>query len=203
MAKSAKQQRRTREDLLEAAGRLLREVGYGAMSTRRVAEAAGVPLSQIHYHFRSMQGLLLELLKAENARLLDRQTALYGSDMPLSEKWRTACRYLEEDLQSGYVRVLHEMMYAALSDTEIRDHVRQQLGGWKRLLTDVAEVAIERHGPIGPFTAGELAVLVGQSFLGLETLLLLDAVEARTDGLRAIRKVGDLIADMEGRSRND
>lgn len=193
-------ERTTRNELLAAAGRLLREVGYSALSTRRVAEAAGMPLSQIHYHFGSRQGLLLALLDYENARLLDRQTEMYASDLPLSQKWKLACDYLEEDLKSGYVRVLHEMMAAALTDRELAQHVRGQLDGWYRLLTKVASTALKKFGPIGPFTAKELAALVGQSFLGLEVLLLLDATEISSRGLSAIRKVGALIAEAERRS---
>lgn len=202
MATSSDRTGGAREQLLQAAGSLLREAGYGALSTRRVAEAAGVPLSQIHYHFGSMQGLVLDLLKRENERLLDRQTALYHSNRPLSEKWELACRYLEEDLQSGYVRVLHEMMFAALSDPEIAQQVRHQLEGWKQVLTEVARQALEELGPIGPFTAVELAHLVAQAFLGVELLVLLDAVDARQDGIGAIRKIGALIADAERRSAN-
>ena len=41
--------------LLEAAKKILRQNGYAGLSTRGVAEAAGVPLSQIHYHFGSKQ----------------------------------------------------------------------------------------------------------------------------------------------------
>ena len=48
-------------------------VGYANLSTRAVAEAAEVPLSQIHYHFGSKQQLILAVLEAENERLLDRQ----------------------------------------------------------------------------------------------------------------------------------
>jgi AcrR family transcriptional regulator len=197
MAKVPGNNRRTRDDLLKAAGEMMREVGYGAMSTRRVAEKAGVPLSQIHYHFGSMQGLLLELLKAENAKLLERQSGLYESDLPLAEKWDRACRFLEEDMASGYVRLLHEMMYAAMADSDLRAEMIQQLDGWKRLLTEVAREAMERHGPVGPFTAEEVAFLVAQCFLGLETMLLLDLDRAQDAGMNAVRKIGRLIADYE------
>ena len=37
--------------VLEAAKKVLRQNGYSKLSTRDVAAAAGVPLSQIHYHF--------------------------------------------------------------------------------------------------------------------------------------------------------
>ena len=42
--------------VLEAAKKVLRQNGYSRLSTRDVAAAAGVPLSQIHYHFGSKQG---------------------------------------------------------------------------------------------------------------------------------------------------
>ncbi len=189
----------TREQLLEAAGRQLRHVGYAAVSTRRVAEAAGVPLSQIHYHFGSRQRLMLALLEWENAKLLERQTAMYGSELPLSRKWVLACDYLEEDLASGYVRVLQEMIAAGYSDPEIAASVRANLDAWHRLLTTVAREAAETIGPVGPFAPEELALLVGQSFLGLESLLLLDVAEARNRGLPAIRKFGALIAAAEAK----
>ena len=50
-AKPAK--RDTRMELLAAAETCLRRNGHAELSTRRVAETAGVPLSQIPYHFGS------------------------------------------------------------------------------------------------------------------------------------------------------
>jgi AcrR family transcriptional regulator len=49
----------TRTLVLEAAKKVLRQAGYAKLSTRDVDAAAGVPLSQFHYHFGSKQGLLL------------------------------------------------------------------------------------------------------------------------------------------------
>ena len=73
----------TRTRILAAAKTSLLQVGYARLSTRVIAETAGVPLSQIHYHFGSKQGLVLELLEQENRRLLGRQAAMFGADMPL------------------------------------------------------------------------------------------------------------------------
>ena len=59
----------TRSLILDATRRRLLADGYGGLSTRKVAEEAGVPLSQLHYHFGSKQGLILALLEEENQRL--------------------------------------------------------------------------------------------------------------------------------------
>lgn len=58
MPKSADRGRRTREQLLDAAAQLVGEVGWGAVTTRLVAERAGVNAALVHYHFSSVQELL-------------------------------------------------------------------------------------------------------------------------------------------------
>jgi AcrR family transcriptional regulator len=61
----------TKERLLEAAGMLFFRKGYGAVSTRDLAEAAGVNVAAINYHFGGKENLYREALKrclAEIAR---------------------------------------------------------------------------------------------------------------------------------------
>ena len=79
MARATAKKPDTGVALLEAAKKVLRQSGYSGLSTRDVAAAAGVPLSQIHYHFGSKQGLVLALFEYLNAQLLDRQQALFGN----------------------------------------------------------------------------------------------------------------------------
>src|SRR3984885_1525610 len=98
MARSAAAKAETSTVVLEAAKKMLRQNGYSKLSTRDVAAAAGVPLSQIHYHFGSKQGMVLALFEYLNAQLLDRQTSLFVNDtVKLSEQWDRACDYLDED----------------------------------------------------------------------------------------------------------
>ena len=73
----------TRLRILAAAKSVLLDVGYANLSTRGIAEAAGVPLSQIHYHFGSKQNLMLAVLDTENRARLARQAAMYQSNLPL------------------------------------------------------------------------------------------------------------------------
>lgn len=186
-----------RQTLIEAAEACLLESGYSRLSTRRVAEAAGVPLSQIHYHFGSKQRLILAVLDDQNRRLLGRQERLYAADMPLWRQWDQACAYLEEDLESGYVRVLQEMIAAGWSDPEIAAAVRDQLRGWLELLTGVARAAEERMGGFGPFTADEVVALVANVFMGVESTVLLGVTEEEVPARSALRKVGELIRAAE------
>jgi AcrR family transcriptional regulator len=189
----------TRTLIIGAARRRLLADGYARLSTRKVAEEAGVPLSQLHYHFGSKGGLILALFEEENRRRLERQTQMYGEDAPLWKRYERACDFLEDDLDSGYVRVLQEMIAVGWSNPEIRAAVRELLGGWYVLLIDVARDAERRYGRLGPFTAEEVATLIGNAFIGSEALLLLGFDRQVVPIRSALRRVGVLIRELEER----
>jgi AcrR family transcriptional regulator len=187
----------TRAQILSAAKAALLDAGYGRLSTRRVAEGAGVPLSQIHYHFGSRQNLVLAVLAEENEQLLARQGRLYGAEMPLWKQWDQACDFLEDDFRSGYVRVLQEMTAAGWSDGEIAAAVRSYIGGWVDLLEQTASQAAPRFGDLGPFSPREIAALIGTTFLGMETMILLGFSEETLPCRSALRSVGFLLRTWE------
>jgi AcrR family transcriptional regulator len=187
----------TRTLILDAARSRLLVDGYAGLSTRKVAEEAEVPLSQLHYHFGSKQGLILALFEQENQRRLERQRRMYAEDLPLWQRYEQACDYLEDDLDSGYVRVLQEMLAAGWSNAEVGTAVRELLGGWFVLLAEVAREAEHRHGALGPFTAEEVATLVGTAFIGAEALLLLGFDREVLPIRSALRRVGVLIRQLE------
>ena len=183
----------TRSRILEAARSCLLADGYANLSTRRVAEAADVPLSQIHYYFGSKQELILAVLADQNERLLERQRQMFETPEPLWVRWERACDYLDADIESGYVRILQEMIAAGWSDREVAAAVRELVGGWYRVLADVARREEERGADFGDFTPEEIAALMGTPFLGAEELLLLGVTESTLPIRSALRKVGVLL----------
>ena len=187
----------TRASILAAARVCLLRDGFANLSTRNVADEAGVPLSQIHYHFGSKQQLVLAMLEAENARLLQRQRAMFGGPEPLWQQWDRACDFLDEDLRSGYVRVLQEMVAAGWSDAEVAAAVRAFLGGWWALLAEVAEREAPRLGGLAPFTSTEVAALMALPFLGAEATILLGVPDSILPARSALRKVGLVIRMLE------
>jgi AcrR family transcriptional regulator len=187
----------TSTQILEAARSCLLADGYANLSTRKVADAAGVPLSQIHYHFGGKSGMILALLDYENRMRVQRQRLLYGTEMPLWKRYDQACDFLDDDLESGYVRVLQEMIAAGWSDAEMAGRVVELLRAWLELLEQVATEAEARFGSLGPFTPHDIGVLVGLSFLGGEALILLGDKEWGQRVRLALRRVGDLIRSFE------
>jgi hypothetical protein len=97
------------------------------------------------------------------------------------------------------VRVLQEMVAASWSNPERSAACRDLLGGWCRLLADVARATERRHGPIGPFSAQEIATLVASAFFGAEALLLLGFDREALPIRSALRRIGVLIRELEER----
>lgn len=187
----------TSTKIMESARSCLLADGYANLSTRKVADRAGVPLSQIHYHFGGKRGMVLALLDHENQRLIGRQRQMYAATVPLWKRYEQACEFLDDDLASGYVRVLQEMIAAGWSDGAVARQVLAMLQGWLDVLEEVAREAETRFGSLGPFTAADLAALVGMAFLGGETMILLGEHDWTERVRTALRRVTDLIRALE------
>src|SRR4029077_9818685 len=72
----------TRAQLLDAAELLLLDEGYAAVTSRRVAAKAGLKPQLVHYYFRTMDDLFLEVFRRraeENMAHIDRVIATDGS----------------------------------------------------------------------------------------------------------------------------
>jgi AcrR family transcriptional regulator len=186
---------------MESARSCLLAEGYANLSTRKVAEHAGVPLSQIHYHFRGKRGLVLAVLDNENERLVERQRGMYATAQPLWKRYEQACDFLDDDLASGYVRVLQEMVAAGWSDGGVAILVLAMLRSWLVVLEEVTGEAERRFGPLGPFTPGDVATLVGLAFLGGEAVTLLGDPDLAERVRTSLRRVTALIRTAEERVR--
>lgn len=97
----------------------------------------------------------------------------------------------------GSARVLQEMIAAGWSDPAVAGAVSAMLADWFTLLTGVAAEAERRLGSAPAVSPGSLATLVGLSFLGAESLLLLGDERWDASVRGALRAVGDLIERAE------
>jgi len=126
------------EALLDAAERLLVEVGYAGITTRPLAEEAGVNHGLVHYYFGSNENLLVRALERFTERLIARQRELYASELPFIEKWRTAMRYLvSEDV--SYEKVWLELQALAWNHPDLRERLARVNAEWRAVLTEAFE----------------------------------------------------------------
>ena len=74
--------------LLDAAEQLLLEEGYAAVTSRRVAEKAGLKPQLVHYYFRTMEDLFLAVFRRMAEEGLSVLTTALASPQPLWALWR-------------------------------------------------------------------------------------------------------------------
>jgi AcrR family transcriptional regulator len=191
----------TRSQILEAARDVLAADGYSGTTTRAVAERAGVQLSLVHYHFGGKRGLLAAVLEHENERLLARQQQLYAAVEPLADKWRTACAYLQDDLRSGYVRILWELWAAGLTDEDLARRWREAFSAWRLLLEQVVTEWVASTGVELPMSPRAIATLVANTFQGAEVEILAGVNEDEAPHYEALEAVGTLIERLEAGAR--
>src|SRR5918993_10882 len=132
--------------LLDAAERMLVSDGYARITTRSVAAEAGVNHGLVHYYFGSMEELLLQVLERFTERLIERQRAMYATDAPFIEKWRTAMGYLDDDIEAGYPKVWFELQAMAWNHPDMRERVTRVDDEWRAVLTDAFTAAAEDYG---------------------------------------------------------
>jgi AcrR family transcriptional regulator len=133
------------EALLDAAERLLVDVGYAGITTRRLADEAGVNNGLVHYYFGSNENLLVRALERFTEGLIARQRELYAADMPFVEKWRTAMRFLvSEDVT--YEKIWLELQALAWNNADLRARLALVNAEWRAVLTEAFE---EPHRELG------------------------------------------------------
>ena len=140
---------KTRVVLLDAAEKLMLEEGYAAVTSRRVAAAAGLKPQLVHYYFRTMDDLFLALFRRRAEQGLERQARAFESDQPLWAVWE-----LSRDPRGNALT----MEFTALANhrKEIRAELAASAERYRSELRQGLEAVFERYG----VRAGELPPLV-------------------------------------------
>jgi len=126
---------------LEATAKLMREEGYAAVSSRRVAKEAGVTGALVHYYFPTLDDLFLELFRVGAERNLARHEKLLASDHPLTALWNWS-------LEPSGAELLTEFMALAHHRPAIAAEIAAYSARWHKLNVDslaarMAELGID------------------------------------------------------------
>jgi len=110
--------------LMDAAERLLFEIGYAGVTTRRVAEEAGVKHGLVHYYFGSMEELLTQTLERVAGRLAERLEEHYANrDLAFAEKWRIVAQNWIEQPTSRFPKILLELSAMSWNMPQLRQRI--------------------------------------------------------------------------------
>lgn len=191
----------TRALILEAARRRLCEAGYARLNVRDIAHDAGVNHALISYYFRGKQQLVLAVLDDANKRLLERQTRMYSDTASAGEKWQQACDFYEDDLQSGFVRLLMELMGASFTDEALRSEFLPRLLAWHQLIEDAVAEFIQSSGLDLPVSPRAISAWIRWFWIGMEASMTLGITEEQGHQREALEAVAVLLRSVESRAR--
>ncbi|MDT4916247.1 MAG: hypothetical protein QOH89_947 [Pseudonocardiales bacterium] len=188
----------TRAALIRGAVAALGDVGFAGSSAREIADRAGCNQALVFYHFGSVTELLLAALDDVSARRLAAYSQALDEASSLTDLLESARTIFSEDLDSGHVAVLVEMITGAQSTPGLGEQVAARLAPWR----DFAEVAVRKAVTGSPIAllvpTRELAHGVVAGFLGLELLASLDG--DRVAALALFDRAGQVarLLDMAG-----
>lgn len=160
---SQERSRRRVEALLDAAGRLVAEEGVDAVSTRRVAEDAGIPVATLYQYFADRDQLLLALVERDMREMDDQVARDLGV---LLDQEGPTLRGLVTTTMRAYVTVYErrpafvEIWMRGRTNSAIaahgREHNRETAATLHELARDLGLIRPEM-----PRAAAELAVELG------------------------------------------
>lgn len=174
----------TRAALVRAAFKVLADVGFEGLRTRAVADAVGVNVATLHYHFPSKEDLVMAVLDEELMRRFREAPALQleptASPEAVLRAHFAAVKHWAQKAPDVQV-VWHEFWLRSMRDPALRTKVTAVMTRHRRAL----HKALSRAGATTaatlawPHTASMLAALLA----GLTMYALLDPTSDEADAM--------------------
>ncbi len=166
---------KTRARLVEAAETLLLEEGYAAVTSRRVGARAGLKPQLVHYYFRTMDDLFIEVFRRRAEANFTRFERSMAADPSLRTLWR-----LNADLHGAAFSV--EFVALANHRKAIRAEIARYAERFRSAQLEALTAALEADG-IAP---DQLPPIVGLLLMtGLSQVLALEEALGVTAGHQA------------------
>ena len=181
----------TRSQLLDAAEQLMMEEGYAAVTSRRVGKQAGIAPQLVHYYFRTMDDLFLEVIRRRSEAGLVAFAALLEGDPSLRALW---------EFQAGQPGGQLTIEFAALARhrTAVRAEIAKYGDRFRQMHTAALARVLERHGSSPEVWPPEVLTLV---MTGVVQLLAQEQAVGMDTGHEDTKAfVGQLISRLERES---
>jgi AcrR family transcriptional regulator len=139
--------------LLDAAERLMIEEGYAAVTSRRLASKAGLKPQLVHYYFRTMDELFLEVFRRRAEEGLQVQARALDCPQPLWALWRFGT-------DPAFTRISMEFMALANHRKEMRAEIAYYAERFREEQRQAVAAALQRYGVDGPGDDGDVPPVV-------------------------------------------
>jgi AcrR family transcriptional regulator len=187
---------RTRQQIVEAALRTLRERGFHGATSRAIAEVGGFNPALTFYHFGSVHDLLVAALEHASEGRLERYAPEARAARSAGELLELMRRIYRQDVESGFIRVASEMVAGAVAHPELGPRVVDLMQPW----IDLAEESFARLGEGTPLATladpKDLASAAVMFYLGANLLTRLVPERADVDRLLDAAERGAALADL-------
>ncbi|TMD66781.1 MAG: TetR family transcriptional regulator [Chloroflexi bacterium] len=175
----------TRERLVRAALKTLTQEGFVGTTARAIARTGKLNQALIFYHFGSVDRLLLAALDATSQDRLNRYRAGLAQISRLSDLVEAMARLYKEDVISGHITAVQEMVAAGSSVPALRKEVLARMEPWigfaKEVITHLtAGTVVDKLVPVDDLAFSAVAL-----YFGIETITNLGGDRARAETLFA------------------
>lgn len=172
----------TRDRIVEAALETVREEGFAETTARAIARRGGFNQALIFYHFGTVNDLLLEAFGRVSERNVHRYREAASKVESLSDLVAIARRLHAEDLESGSVTAVTQLM-AAATDSERGGQLLDRFEGWIRLVEEALTRAAATYPMASIVPAREAAYAICAMFLGIELMSRLDPERSEAEAV--------------------
>lgn len=181
----------TRATLLRAAMVVMERDGVPALTTRRVAQEADLPLGAVHYWFASKEELLAVVVGELLAEIRDALATLETRQVDSLADVLVRALQVMQSLPVGRQMAVFEVTTAALRSEALRPVARDQYAAYRSITGEAIEPLRERIEQRIPGGVAALATLLVAVMDGLTLAQLADPdVEAES----AMRALGALLS---------
>ncbi|HSH90982.1 MAG TPA: hypothetical protein VK996_13435, partial [Ramlibacter sp.] len=132
-----------------------------------------------------------------NTRLLERQTGMYAAATRASQKWQQACDFYKEDLSSGFVKLLMELMAGSFHDEALRREFTPRLLAWQKLIEGAVDEFIDGNDLKLPVSARAVSAWITWFWIGMEASMALGIAEKEGHQQEALEAIAFLLGRVE------
>ena len=143
------------------------------------------------------QPLVLAVLDEANARLLERQAGMYTKPTRASDKWQQACDFYQEDLDSGFVKLLMELMAGSFHDEALRREFTPRLLAWQKLIEGAVDEFIGTNELKLKVSARAISAWITWFWTGMEASMVLGIPEHEGHQQEALKALALLLRQAE------
>lgn len=173
----------SRDRLVEAALEALKTKGFGGASARTIAALAGVNPGLIFYYFDTLDELLLAALARSSEDRLERYRGALEEVASAPELVGLLRRIYREDLDSGHIRVVSEMVSGSVSRPGMGERVMELMQPWVATAEEAARRVLAGSPVAALVSPRDLAFAAVTFYLGANLIVHLGSDAAAIDRL--------------------